>query len=203
VGSGARRPQGRCSTKKGESDGSEGDGSERRRRGEWGQPRPDSLYLYMVHRIYPLWLLAPYNTPQRLYPEKLARRLRRIFRQETKCYDLNLNLGRQPNKKITSGRPDGKHDLQAPTSYKIRSLANHFAKTTKYMTEESERYMDHLKLQAIYDLTGSRIQGGVPACHLIGSRTRGYKPPTTLLDPEFEGTQVAYDLIGSRTRHAR
>jgi hypothetical protein len=129
--------------------------------------------------------------------------LRRIFRQQTKCYDLNLNLGRQPNKKITSGRPDGKHDLQAPTSYKIRFLANHFAKTTKYMTEESERCMDHLKLQAIYDLTGSRIQGGVPAYHLIESRTRGYKPPMTLLDSKSEGTQVACDLIGSRTRHTR
>jgi hypothetical protein len=98
---------------------------------------------------------------------------------------------------------DSKHDLQAPTSYKIWSLANHFAKATKYMTEEIERYMDHLKLQAIYDLTGSRIQGGVSAYNLIGSRTRGYKPPTTLLDSKSEGTQVACDLIGSRTRHTR
>jgi hypothetical protein len=32
-------------------------------------------------------------------------------------YDLNLSLDRQPNKKITSGLPDGKHVLQAPTSY--------------------------------------------------------------------------------------
>jgi hypothetical protein len=143
------------------------------------------------------------NTPQRLYPEKLARRLRQSFHQHTKCCDLNLNLGRQPNKKITSGCPDGKHDLQAPTSYKIRSLAYHFAKMAKYMTEESERYMDHLKLQAIYDLTGSRIQGGVSAYNLIGSRTRGYKPPTTLLDSKSEGTQVACDHIGSRTRHTR
>jgi hypothetical protein len=62
------------------------------------------------------------------------------------CYDLNLNLGHQPNKKITSGCHDGKHDLQAPTSYKIRSLANHFAKMTKYMIEESEHYMDHLNV---------------------------------------------------------
>jgi hypothetical protein len=32
-------------------------------------------------------------------------------------YDLNLSLGRQLNKKTTSGHPDGKHVLQALTSY--------------------------------------------------------------------------------------
>jgi hypothetical protein len=90
-----------------------------------------------------------------------------------------------------------------PTSYKIRSLPNYFAKTTKYMTEESEHYMDHLKLQAIYDLTGSKIQGGVSAYNLIRSRTGGYKPPTTLLDSKSGGTQVASDLIRSRTQHSR
>jgi hypothetical protein len=74
---------------------------------------------------------------------------------------------------------------------------------TKYMTEESEHYMDQLKLQAIYDLTGSRIQGDVSAYNLIRSRTPRYKPPTTLLDSKSEGAQVAYDLIGSRTRHTR
>jgi hypothetical protein len=42
------------------------------------------------------------------------------------------------------------------------------------MIEESEHYMDHLKLQAIYDLTGSRIQGV-------------YRP-TALSDPEPQGT---------------
>jgi hypothetical protein len=204
VGAGERRPQGRCSTKKGESGGSEGDGSERKKtKGMGSTPAPAHSIYRGVHPIYPLRLLAPYNTPQRLYPEKSARRSRRVFRQQTKRYDLNLNLGRRPNKKITSGRPDGKHDLQAPTSYKIRSLANHFAKTTKYITEESEHYMDHLKLQAIYNLTGSRIQGGVSAYSLIGSRTRGYKPPATLLDSKSEGTQVTCDLIGSRTRHTR
>jgi hypothetical protein len=166
-------------------------------------PAPAHSIYSGVHPIYPLRLLAPYNTPQRLYPEKSARRSRRIFRQQTKRYDLNLNLGRRPNKKITSGCPDGKHDLQAPTSYKIRSLANHFAKTTKYMTEESEHYMDHLKLQAIYDLTGSRIQGGVSAYSPIRSRTPRYNPPTTLLDSKSEGTQVTCDLIGFRTLHTR
>jgi hypothetical protein len=165
-----------------------------------GSTPPPAHSIYRgIHPIYPLWLLAPYNTPQRLYPEKLARRWRRIFRQQTKCYDLSLNLGCQPNKKITSGHPDGKHDLQAPTSYKIRSLANHFAKPTKYMTEESKRYMDHLKLQAIYDLTGSRIQGGISTYNHIQGGTRGYKPLMTLLDSKFEGTQVTCDLIGSRT----
>jgi hypothetical protein len=67
------------------------------------------------------------------------------------------------------------------------------------MTEESEHYMDHPKLQVAYDLTGSRIQGCISAYNLIGSRTRGYKPPMTLLDLESEGTQVTCDLIGSRT----
>jgi hypothetical protein len=71
------------------------------------------------------------------------------------------------------------------------------------MTEESERYMDHPKIQVVYDLTGSRIQGGVLAYNLIRSRTRRHKPLTTSLDPESEGTQVACDLIGSRTRHTR
>jgi hypothetical protein len=82
-------------------------------------------------------------------------------------------------------------------------MANHFAKTTKYMTEERERYMDHPRVQATYDLIGSRIQGYIAAYDFIGSRTRGYKPPTTLLDPESEGTQVACDLIGSITQHTR
>jgi hypothetical protein len=136
---------------------------EKEHEGNGVNPAPGHSIYRGVHPIYLLRLLAPYNTPQRLYPDKSARRSRWIFRQQTKSYDLNLNSGRRPNKKITSGRPDGKHDLQAPTSYKIRSLANHFAKTTKYMTEESEHYMDHLKLQSIYDLTGSRIQGDVSA----------------------------------------
>jgi hypothetical protein len=47
--------------------------------------------------------------------------------------------------------------------------------------------MDHPKLQVVYNLTGSRIQGGVSAYNLIGSRTRGYKPSTTSLDPESKG----------------
>jgi hypothetical protein len=48
-----------------------------------------------------------------------------------------------------------------PPIFKIRSLANHFVKSTKYMTEESEHYMDHPKLR---------------------------KLPMTSLDPESEGT---------------
>jgi hypothetical protein len=63
-----------------------------------------------------------------------------------------------------------------PPSFKTRSLANHFAKSTKYMTEESEHYMDHPKLR---------------------------KLPMTLLGLESEGTQVACDLTGSGTRHRR
>jgi hypothetical protein len=52
------------------------------------------------------------------------------------------------------------------------------------MIEEREHYTGHPRLQAIYDLIGSRIQGYIAAYDLIGSRTRGYKPLTTLLDPE-------------------
>jgi hypothetical protein len=44
-------------------------------------PAPAHSIYRGVHPIYPLRLLAPYNTPQRLYPEKLVRRLRQIFRQ--------------------------------------------------------------------------------------------------------------------------
>jgi hypothetical protein len=59
---------------------------------------------------------------------EVSEKIKADFRQQTKRYNLNLNLGRRPSKKTTSGRPDGKHDLQAPTSYKIKSLVNHFAK---------------------------------------------------------------------------
>jgi hypothetical protein len=48
-------------------------------------PAPAHFIYRGVHRNYSLRLLAPYNTPQRLYPEKFARRLRRIFRQQTQC----------------------------------------------------------------------------------------------------------------------
>jgi hypothetical protein len=40
VGAGERRPQGRCSTKKGESDRSEGDGSERKKTKGMGSTPP-------------------------------------------------------------------------------------------------------------------------------------------------------------------
>jgi hypothetical protein len=73
------------------------------------------------------------------------------------------------------------------------------------MTEESEHYIYHLKLQATYDLTGSRIQGGVWAYSLIRSRTSStshqrpycilntkvHKSPVTSLGPE-PGTQDKY-----------
>jgi hypothetical protein len=39
--------------------------------------------------------------------------------------------------------------------------------------------MDQLKLQAIYDLTKSRIQGGVSAYSLIRSRIPRYKVQAT------------------------
>jgi hypothetical protein len=110
-----RQPQGRCSTKKGESDGSEGDRSKRKKmRGMGSTPPRLTLFIEGSTQSIRCSSLLRTTRPQRLYPEKLARRLRRIFRQHTRCYDLSLNLGRQPNKKITSGRPDGKHDLQAP-----------------------------------------------------------------------------------------
>jgi hypothetical protein len=127
VGAGERRPQGRCSTKEGESDGSEGDGSKKMKRMGSNPPRLTLFIAGSTQSIRCGFLLRT-KRPQRLYSEKSARRSRQIFRQQTKRHDLNPNLGRRPNKKTTSGRPDGKHDLQAPTSYKIRSLANHFAK---------------------------------------------------------------------------
>jgi hypothetical protein len=64
------------------------------------------------------------------------------------------------------------------------------------MTEESERYTDHPKLQVVYDLTGSRIQEGVLAYNLIGSRTRRHKPHTTSLDPESECTKSLATSLG-------
>jgi hypothetical protein len=67
------------------------------------------------------------------------------------------------------------------------------------MTEESEHYMDHLRIQVVYDLIRSRIQGCILAYDLIGSRTQRYKLPKTLLDPESEGTQVTCDLTGPET----
>jgi hypothetical protein len=85
-------------------------------KGNGVNPTPGRPIYRGVHRIYLLQLLPSYNTPQRLYPEMFTRRLRWIFRQTDYGYDLNLSLGHQPNKKITSGRPDGKHVLQAPTS---------------------------------------------------------------------------------------
>jgi hypothetical protein len=45
-----------------------------------GSPPTRASLFIGDHRIYPLQLLAPYNTPKRLYPEKFAKRLRRSFR---------------------------------------------------------------------------------------------------------------------------
>jgi hypothetical protein len=49
--------------------------------------------------------------------QKVREKLKADVSQTDYGYDLNLSLDRQPNKKITSGLPDGKHVLQAPTSY--------------------------------------------------------------------------------------
>jgi hypothetical protein len=43
-------------------------------------PDPGRPIYRGVHWIYPLRFLPPYNTLQRLYSEKFARRLRRIHR---------------------------------------------------------------------------------------------------------------------------
>jgi hypothetical protein len=91
--------------------------------------------------------------------------------------------------KTTSGHHDGKHSLQALPSCKIRSLANHFAKSTKYMTEESEHYMDYP--QGTYYLRPYWIQN--PKVH---------KSPATSLDPD-SGTQDKHttrpELLGAVT----
>jgi hypothetical protein len=73
------------------------------------------------------------------------------------------------------------------------------------MTEESERYIDHLKLQAIYELTRSRIQGAYRPTTLSDLEPEGrshqrpywilnpkvHKSPATSLGPE-PGTQDKY-----------
>jgi hypothetical protein len=51
-----------------------------RRKGNGVNPASGRLIYRGVHRIRPLRFLPPYNTPQRLYSEKFARRSRRIFR---------------------------------------------------------------------------------------------------------------------------
>jgi hypothetical protein len=66
-----------------------------------------------VHRIYPLRFLPPYKAPQRLYPEKFARRLRRISR-ETSPELRPKSEFRSLAKNITSGRPDGKSFCKPP-----------------------------------------------------------------------------------------
>jgi hypothetical protein len=48
---------------------------------------------------------------------EVREKIKADFSQTDYDYDLNLSLGCEPNKKITSGRPDGKLVLQAPTSY--------------------------------------------------------------------------------------
>jgi hypothetical protein len=69
--------------RKSESDGSESDCDGGRRRRMGSTPPQVSLFIGGVHRIYPLRLLPPYNKPQWLYPEKFARRLRRMFHKQT------------------------------------------------------------------------------------------------------------------------
>jgi hypothetical protein len=50
-----------------------------RRKGSGVNPDPGHPIYGVVHRICPSRFLPPHNTPQRLYSEKFARRLRRIF----------------------------------------------------------------------------------------------------------------------------
>jgi hypothetical protein len=72
-----------------------GERKRRRKTKENGvNPTPGHPIYRGDHRIYPLRFLPPYYTPQRLYPEKFARRLRRSFREASHNYDLNLSLGR-------------------------------------------------------------------------------------------------------------
>jgi hypothetical protein len=50
-----------------------------RRKGNEVNPASSHHIYRGVHRMCPLWFLPPYNTLQRLYSEKFARRLRQIF----------------------------------------------------------------------------------------------------------------------------
>jgi hypothetical protein len=54
-----------------------------RRKGNGVNPASGRPIYRGVHRICPLRCLPPYNTPQRLYSEKFARILRRIFTNKT------------------------------------------------------------------------------------------------------------------------
>jgi hypothetical protein len=83
AGAGARLSQDRYDAWESENDGSGSDSAGRKTKGNGVNPAPGHPIYRGVHRIYPLRLLPLYNTPQRLYPEMFARRLRRIFRQQT------------------------------------------------------------------------------------------------------------------------
>jgi hypothetical protein len=77
VGAGARRSQDRYSAAESDNSGSNSDGRKMKENGV--NPASGRPIYRAVHRIYSLRFLPPYNTPQRLYPEKFARRSRRIF----------------------------------------------------------------------------------------------------------------------------
>jgi hypothetical protein len=82
MGAGARRSQDRYGARgreKAMEVGATTTGGRRRRNGV--NPASDCPIYRGVHRIYPLRFLPLCNAPQRLYPEKFARRLRWNFHQ--------------------------------------------------------------------------------------------------------------------------
>jgi hypothetical protein len=53
---------------------------QRKTKGNGVNPAPGRPIYRGIQRIYTLRFLLPYNAPQRLYPEKFARKSRRNFR---------------------------------------------------------------------------------------------------------------------------
>jgi hypothetical protein len=138
-----------------DDDGSESD--RRKMKGEWGLPRLGPPYFLGGPPNLPIAIPSAVQHTSTTIFREVCTKIKADFLLTDYNYDLNLSLGLQLNKKTPSGRPDGKHVLQAPTSYLFRSLTNHFVKSTKYMTEDSEHYMD---------------------------RSKVHKSPATSLDPE-------------------
>jgi hypothetical protein len=180
VGAVARRSQGRCSTREREreNDGSESDGNEMKKmRGMGSTPPRLTLFIEGSTKSIRCGSLLRTTHPNGSIP--------RSSREDRGEFFANRPIF-QPNRKITSGHPDGKHDLQAPTSYKSRSLANHFCQIDQvhdrrertlhgpfddtnrlrpYWIQNPRGCIDlqpyriqNPRVHATYDLTGSRIR---------------------------------------------
>jgi hypothetical protein len=100
-----------------ESDGSGSDNDGRKTKGEWGQPHFEPPYLWGAPPNLSVAVPSTVQHASMALFREIRENIKADFSLTDYSYDLNLSLGRQPNKKITSGRPNGKHVLQAPTSH--------------------------------------------------------------------------------------